>query len=375
MYANVGDSIMMKPAKDGAKRLLNYGITSHIPCISTEICLEGDQLLQMQKALINLTTPTHAKNMEKLAQGQLRVFNKPLALRGVPPWQDLLTGGILQNSIPRYFASLEDYGPKLTHIQQSQFSFLVKCHICKHSKDVSKCDMIFNNTWKALGCKNCKIPRKASKWLCECNLPWHTCPTHRHLGFLCRSMPATNKPKIPFSKSLPPQKALGRYNAKRKFQFKTTCITSSKRQKVAVEAGVSGRNSSSQSCSQNAPLMDVECPMPSSTASSSTDMQRIRPFPINFSALGQTLDRSQVVGSHSLLESKHLCKYFLLVREGTVKASSSECEQQTGIAETIQTHPYINRTAPATQRDRPKRCSTTSMYQNIQRDLKQVKPT
>ena len=35
-------------------------------------------------------------------------------------------------------------------------------------------------------CRACKVPRKASKWLCLCGVPWHTCHKHRQVGLALR---------------------------------------------------------------------------------------------------------------------------------------------------------------------------------------------
>ena len=54
------------------------------------------------------------------------------------------------------------------------------------SLNVGKITLIRKGQWAPLYCSECGLSRKASKWLCPCNQPWHTCSQHRPEGFLCR---------------------------------------------------------------------------------------------------------------------------------------------------------------------------------------------
>ena len=65
--------------------------------------------------------------------------------------------------------------------------FLVSCHMCAQTKNVANTSLIRNAKWAGIQCSNCSVCRRASKWECECGIPWHQCTIHRKTGMACRS--------------------------------------------------------------------------------------------------------------------------------------------------------------------------------------------
>ncbi len=51
MYANQIDQVLFRPARDGTKRLEQYGITNHVPCISAEMCLSTEAAYKLHEHL------------------------------------------------------------------------------------------------------------------------------------------------------------------------------------------------------------------------------------------------------------------------------------------------------------------------------------
>ena len=58
----------------------------------------------------------------------------------------------------------------------------VYCHVCNKHRLLHRQTLLNRITWKPLFCSSCSLSRKASKWLCKCNTPWHSCSFHRPLG-------------------------------------------------------------------------------------------------------------------------------------------------------------------------------------------------
>ncbi len=63
--------------------------------------------------------------------------------------------------------------------------FFLACHICKNARNVAQRNLVHKGRWANIACSFCCLSRKASKWLCECGIPWHTCIQHRREGFAC----------------------------------------------------------------------------------------------------------------------------------------------------------------------------------------------
>ena len=206
IFARPGDKLLFKPAKCSDPRLHAYGIDRHIPCICAEICLNTQHAEHMHKALTSIRADPTRKNNALLAQGKLRVLSGPLSKRGIPPWQRLGQGGYLTKSVDNYKEKVRALPHSSSYTDACPVPVFLSCHDCGHCRDVQHIDLVHNAKWKPLYCKRCRINRKASKWLCECGMPWHACTVHRDIGFSCHKVLKTtplgsNKPTI--RKSIP----------------------------------------------------------------------------------------------------------------------------------------------------------------------------
>jgi hypothetical protein len=64
--------------------------------------------------------------------------------------------------------------------------FPLCCARCKDSFDCAGISLVKKSKWIAIKCRGCRVTSKANLWLCSCELPWPTCPSHREAGFQCK---------------------------------------------------------------------------------------------------------------------------------------------------------------------------------------------
>ena len=86
--------------------------------------------------------------------------------------------------------------------------FIARCHLCGTARNLANRRLVEKGTWANIMCSFCKVNRKASKWLCECGKPWHTCSIHRSHG-LASDKPSTKQPKQALSQAKPTKSQLG----------------------------------------------------------------------------------------------------------------------------------------------------------------------
>ena len=186
LYCGPIDQNLFQPARSKEHRLRKYGINIHVPCISAELCLTLDMQKLLHEALANIRINVNAPNKKALHEGTLKVLTGRFSKRGPPPWSNMVTA--------RRTKPLQDYVAKtLENFERLQSKrqappttcFHVQCHVCNHSIDVAQRSLITNGTWTPLHCGHCRANRKASKWLCPCLVPWHTCTIHRPIGLSC----------------------------------------------------------------------------------------------------------------------------------------------------------------------------------------------
>ena len=189
----ISDSYLCKPARCKEFRLKQYGIDHHVSCISAELCLLDVAAKPMHEAMASLTKPIRIKDKAALHNGLLEVNLSKLCRRGPPPWQKMADANAdtkMSTLVQR--ATAKQSEPLVPMMKP--FSFSLRCHMCATTRDVADTFLIRNNKWAGISCLNCKCARKASKWECECGVPWHTCTIHRKVGMACRN----DKPKEKF---------------------------------------------------------------------------------------------------------------------------------------------------------------------------------
>ncbi len=194
---------LFKPAQCKDHRLQSYGIKMHLPSISAELCLTKEAAQKQHQDLVQLVTPLTKNKLQSLADQQLRVRTQKLQLRKRLPWKEG------EPSLLRELANKtlkgEEEGSNLSPesaLAKPQL-FLLSWHVCGSTRNGTHTALLRKGQWASLYCSQCKLSRKASKWKCLCNKPWHTCSIHHAVGFKCKPMTKNFKPKAR-SKPLPP---------------------------------------------------------------------------------------------------------------------------------------------------------------------------
>ena len=178
---------MFKPARNNGHRLRSYGIEGHVPCIQSEICLSVAIQIKLHVALASISSanPTDS-NIRDLHNGTLQVKSGRLSKRGPPPWVGLRTDICTDHIQQLAGKMIEQAVPNTAAVFPRPYNFIVTCHVCRSCKDVAYQSLVRKGRWAIIYCNSCKASRKASKWLCPCQRPWHTCSLHRQNGMACR---------------------------------------------------------------------------------------------------------------------------------------------------------------------------------------------
>ena len=186
LFVDPSDSYLFKPARCKEFRLKQYGIDHHVSCISAELCLLDVAAKPMHEAMASLTKPIRIKDKAALHNGLLEVNLSKLCRRGPPPWQKMADANADTKMLTLVQRATAKQSEPVVPMMKP-FSFSLRCHMCATTRDVADTFLIRNNKWAGISCLNCKCARKASKWECECGVPWHTCTIHRKVGMACRN--------------------------------------------------------------------------------------------------------------------------------------------------------------------------------------------
>ncbi len=196
---------LFKPAQCKDHRLQSYGVKMHLPSIPAELCLTKEAAHKQHLDLVQLVTPLDKSKLKNLADNQLKVRTQKLQLRKRLPWKVGDTGllGELANKTLKGETEAVDSDPRAESVQASPPLFLLSCHVCGHTRNCTTTKLLRKGQWASLYCGTCRLSRKASKWKCLCQKPWHTCSTHHAVGFKCKPMPKISKAKAQ-PRPLPP---------------------------------------------------------------------------------------------------------------------------------------------------------------------------
>jgi hypothetical protein len=107
-------------------------------------------------------------------------------MAGPPPWKvlvdhDVLLPAMVLKFVPHAFELADSYQERPRPV-----TFPLSCPKCHQDKDCSSTSLARTNGWAGLRCPFCKSTCKASRWLCPCAVPWHTCRVHSQVGHDCR---------------------------------------------------------------------------------------------------------------------------------------------------------------------------------------------
>jgi len=183
-YLKPEDQPLFRPARHKQPRLIGYGFTQHVPCISALLCINEDEAKVMHEDLAELNVALTRKAKAQLHEGTLLLKHRKLGLKKPPPWKtcldtdDTKLSQLRATFLARTRTALlvsDDFSEPLAKLS-------LHCHVCSSKRTLVDTALLHRTTWKPVRCKQCGIARKASKWLCDCSKPWHTCTNHRVVG-------------------------------------------------------------------------------------------------------------------------------------------------------------------------------------------------
>ena len=200
-YVEPGDQQLFSPTRSKLCRLKHYGITNHMPCIAAHLCLHEQDKLSLHTTLASLAGDLTTTKVQALHQGTLRSkvqrlrFGRPLTGRlahstntagddaATEEEASPTTGEQpLPNFRERAKQRAEEQAEEIRSSEVKPASLTLACHSCLSTRTLTCKQLLCGTSWKPLYCSNCSLSRKACKWLCTCEEPWHTCLIHRRVG-------------------------------------------------------------------------------------------------------------------------------------------------------------------------------------------------
>ena len=199
------NQILFRAAKDKHLKLKRYGFNEHLPCISAKACLNDDHNKQLLQQLAQLNRPALTANKtQQLHEGTLKGNQTRRVKKSSPLVVEPGEGGYLEHSHAQWHQRRSEKRTEKEETQPkavSPTSLELLCPRCGFAQ-VAKHGMLRGTVWKQPMCRQprCRKPKKASRWLCGCGVPWHTCTMHRTIGFQLPGCKRTVKSPTPVIK-------------------------------------------------------------------------------------------------------------------------------------------------------------------------------
>ena len=155
------------------------------------LCLSTDAAQEMHSQLLTLKRPGRKSKKEKAVASASRLpQNCPWALHA-----HSVLATALQDKIERRLMNEATCAEGVGQASPPPASFMLQCPrpTCRLKREAAKATLVKGTAWTQLKCLNCMRSSSASKWLCPCGIPWHTCRDHRGPGFTCGSKPHFRK--------------------------------------------------------------------------------------------------------------------------------------------------------------------------------------
>ena len=130
-------------------------------------------------AIVHKLSP---RQMEQLRAGdEMQTKPKRLSTRGGMKWPSTLSEQkiVVSRQQPEIWMQNE--------VCAAPREYVLTCPsiTCGNRQDVAKRRLRPGLRWAIIVCTHCGLHASATRWTCDCNLPWHACPTHRGQGFMC----------------------------------------------------------------------------------------------------------------------------------------------------------------------------------------------
>ena len=170
------DEKLFKASTSKKDVLKSNGILGKHPCLSFNICITDIHKAQIARKLISINHKLNNKDMELVLKGERKIIPRPLKLKGKTEWDNKI-------AIPKEFGA-GDTGWQILHkpdlrARKQDITFL-KCPKC--NKQASSGEPAFqrDDLDRASRCIFCRKSSPVGKWLCNCDIQWHNCDTHKN---------------------------------------------------------------------------------------------------------------------------------------------------------------------------------------------------
>ena len=180
--------LMFSPARVKHSRFSAIGYTNHVPAIRAKLALHQHHNMPVVAAMLSNRMMVSKNILERIKASNMQLVPAKLKLRKIPTWRT--QPAVFQNLFnPNVCVSINQAVqlPEVNTQRPDTFKLICGSEKCKQPKQVAQRTLIKDGKWSVLTCNACKLPAKASRWLCECSKPWYMCPIHSSMGFACRA--------------------------------------------------------------------------------------------------------------------------------------------------------------------------------------------
>ena len=172
-----------------------------MPCIAAHLCMQEADRRLLHTNLASLTGDLTTTKVQALHQGTHRSkvqrlrFSKPLTGRlahstntaeNEDDADNEATTTAGRQPLPRFRERAkkraQEQAEEIRSSEVKPASLTLACHSCHSARTITCKQLLCGTSWKPLFCSDCSLSRKACKWLCTCEEPWHLCQIHRKVG-------------------------------------------------------------------------------------------------------------------------------------------------------------------------------------------------
>ena len=177
-----GDRLLFSPSTRPDIRLKGMGYGNFFSCIQMHTHNVPDMDARLLVGLFTLRSKPTQRKTNLLLAGDLRVPVTRVRLKGVAPWEQLLTRSDIPDCIA---ASAESYHATPTHSLASEPARVLhlECPKCNAIKSIDSTPLYANGHFRFVFCRGCKHSTCSKQWQCLCGHAWFRCPIHSATGF------------------------------------------------------------------------------------------------------------------------------------------------------------------------------------------------
>ena len=161
-----------KPFKTNIYKYKAVAIEGIQTAISMDIYMSNEQRKIVEYHIIHIGHTITDKKLEAFRSGGIPLNINKVRLTGKVIWEAKLRKSF---EIAVDLPSLQDRDEATPHFMEA----IITCPICSNSTTTN--NIIKNRDLDSISkCTKCRRNIKANDWKCSCNIPWHTCQSHKY---------------------------------------------------------------------------------------------------------------------------------------------------------------------------------------------------